>query len=170
MAKGYIKLHRQMTEHYLYNEKPFDRAHAWIDLLFLASWKDATRDFKGQILEQKRGEVITSVKALSERWGWSEGKVKRFLNSLEMDEMCRQKRLSHGRVITIEKFAFFQDARQSNGPSHGPSRGLSRDDNRRKDKESIKKAWLREDGSVDVSSLPREEVEELERLTGRKFD
>lgn len=167
MAKGYIKLHRQMTEHWLYADKPFDRTHAWIDLLFLANWKDNTWNFKGQVIEQKRGDVVTSVKALSLRWGWSEGKVRRFLDALKKDGMCTQKRLSHGMVLTIENFGFFQDARQSNGSSHGSSRGSSDGDKRRKDKEEIKKETHALEGdSETVASAQREEDEELARLLG----
>lgn len=169
MAKGFIKLHRQLTDHWLYKDRPFDRTHAWIDLLFLASWKDSTRDFKGQPIGQKRGEVVTSVKALSIRWGWSEGKVRRYLDALEKDGICTKKRLSHGMVLTIEKYGYYQDARRTNGSSHGSSGGSSDGDNRRIDKEYKECASADEGDCVDVASLPREEVEELERLLGRKL-
>ena len=160
MAKGFIKLHRKITDHWLWDEKPFDKAHAWIDLLFMASWKDATRDFKGDIITQKRGEVLTSVKSLSLRWGWSEGKVKRYIATLEADGMCTSKRLRHGRLLTIENYSLFQDRRLSDGLSDG----LSDDDNRRKDKESNKeekKDIADEASEGDFVPMPEELKEKL---------
>lgn len=170
MKNGFIKLHRQIQDHWLWNnDEPFDRRSAWIDLIMMASWKSGTRDFKGQIIEQRRGDVVTSVKSLSMRWRWSEGKVRRYLDALQKDGMLTKKRQSHGVVLTIENFSSFQDERRTDSSSHGSSRGSSDGDNRRRDKEEDKETRAREDEPVGIASAPREEVEELERLLGRKL-
>ena len=166
MKKGYIKLHRQITEHWLWNNgEPFDKRSAWIDLLLMASWKSSVREFKGEIIEQRRGEVVTTIKALAARWGWSEGKVRRFLAALKTADMCTLRRRSHGMVLTIENYAFFQDERRTDGSSHGSSDGSSNGDNRRRDKEGNKETRARE-GEPLVAPPTREEREEIERLLG----
>lgn len=158
MKGGYIKLHRQITDHWLWdNDEPFDKRSAWIDLLLMASWKTGTRDFKGQIIEQRRGDVVTSMKSLSMRWGWSEGKVRRYLDALSKDGMLTKKRQSHGVVLTIENFSFFQDERRTDGSSLGSSLGSSHGDNRRRDKESKEDARAR--GSEEDPDAALEEVE-----------
>ena len=87
MAKGYIKLHRGITEHWLCDDKPFDMFHAWVDLILQANWKTSQRVFNGQIITQERGQVVCSIGGLADRWGWSKGKVRRFIAALEKDKM-----------------------------------------------------------------------------------
>ena len=167
MKNGFIKLHRQIQDHWLWNnDEPFDRRSAWIDLIMMASWKSGTRDFKGQIIEQRRGDVVTSVKSLSMRWRWSEGKVRRYLDALQKDGMLTKKRQSHGVVLTIENFSSFQDERRTDSSSHGSSRGSSDGDNRRMDKEEDKETRARECDQEAVDSAQREDDEELARLLG----
>lgn len=165
MKNGFIKLHRQIQDHWLWNnDEPFDRRSAWIDLIMMASWKSGTRDFKGQIIEQRRGDVVTSVKSLSMRWRWSEGKVRRYLDALQKDGMLTKKRQSHGVVLTIENFSSFQDERRTDSSSHGSSRGSSDGDNRRRDKEEDKETRARESDHVAVDSAALDE--EIAKLWG----
>lgn len=82
---GWIKLHRCIQQSPLWMDKPFDRARAWIDLLLLANSKAGTIQRRGIKITVLRGEVGHSLRALGERWGWSLGKVQRFLHELKMD-------------------------------------------------------------------------------------
>ena len=59
--KGWIKLHRTLQLHWLWNtEKPFDKRSAWIDLLLLANHEDGKTLFDNELVVVKRGEHITS--------------------------------------------------------------------------------------------------------------
>lgn len=71
MNDGWIKLDRAIQDNWLWEDKPFDKGKAWIDLLMLANWKDNKIPFKGEIVTCKRGDVNISITALAERWGWS---------------------------------------------------------------------------------------------------
>jgi hypothetical protein len=54
MHRGYIKLWRCIQDNNLWTDEPFDKARAWIDLVMLANYKDATiqrRGIKGVKLE-----------------------------------------------------------------------------------------------------------------------
>ena len=107
---GWIKLDREITEHWLWKEKePFDRRSAWIDLLLMANHKDFKTLYKGQLVERKRGEVNTSTRYLAERWRWSRGRVNRFLELLEMDEMVTLNSTTDGTTVTIENWGKWQD-------------------------------------------------------------
>lgn len=151
MAKGYIKLHRQIADHWLWSGEPYDRAHAWIDLLLLANWKESKRIIKGQIVEQKRGEVIASVGTLAKRWGWSENKVRRFLHDLAEEGMIQADGRAYGTSITIENFAFFQDEQRTDGIADERADGRADGRQQKKNKEEIKKTRARED---DVKAVP----------------
>ncbi|EMF0394548.1 hypothetical protein ACPTHC_03450 [Enterococcus faecium] len=107
--KGWIALHRNIRDHWVYQEKRvFSKYEAWLDLLMDANHQNNKFLFDGQLIEVKRGEFITSVRQLCERWGWSNTKVNRFLKMLENDQMLIRKSDSQKTVITIVNYDFYQ--------------------------------------------------------------
>jgi len=157
VAKGYIKLHRGITEHWLCDDKPFDMFHAWVDLILQANWKTSQRVFNGQIITQERGQVICSIGGLAERWGWSKGKVRRFIAALEKDKMVHTDGSTHGTTLTIEKYAFFQDSRHTDGSTDGTADGSTDGTQQKKNKEELRNARAR--GSSEDPDAALEEVE-----------
>lgn len=125
----YIYLDRGILDHWLYKDKPFNRSMAWIDLLLIANHKTHTQIWKGKTIQFKRGDVNLSISELSNRWGWSRGKTRRFILSLETDGMVNTKRTSDGTVITIVKYGTFQDKRTPkrtpNGTAHSTPDGTT---------------------------------------------
>lgn len=109
----WIKLYRSLLNNDLYLIKPFDRLHAWIDLLLLAENKTHKKLWRGKMTEFKRGDVNLSIERLAERWGWSRGKVERFLSNLSDMEMVSLNVHRNRTVITIEKWDFFQGQQTS---------------------------------------------------------
>lgn len=107
--KGWIALHRNIRDHWVYQEKRvFSKYEAWLDLLMDANHQNNKFLFDGQLIEVNRGEFITSVRKLCERWGWSNTKVNRFLKMLEDDQMLIRKSDSKKTVITIVNYDFYQ--------------------------------------------------------------
>lgn len=125
----YIYLDRGILDHWTYKDKPFNRSMAWIDLLLIANHKTHTTMWRGKSLQFKRGDVNLSISELSKRWGWSRGKTRRFILSLETDGMVNTKRTADGTVITIVKYSTFQDKRTakrtSNGTAHSTPDGTT---------------------------------------------
>jgi hypothetical protein len=87
MFKGWISLHRKLQDHWLWQDKPYGKGQAWIDILFLVNYKDNKILMDGQLIDVFRGEHITSEYILSKRWGWSRTKVRNFLSILEKENM-----------------------------------------------------------------------------------
>lgn len=84
--KGAIPLLRKFRDHPFWREKRvFSKAEAWIDLIYDTRYgkKPETIIDRGEYLVINRGEILTSMLRLSEKWKWSEGKVKKFLLFLE---------------------------------------------------------------------------------------
>ena len=131
MANGFVKLHRRITNHWLWTGEPFDKAHAWIDLLLMANWKTTKRIFNGQIITQERGQVVCTIKWLADRWGWYPKKVRRFLLSLQDDQMLSIKGTPNGTTLTIDNYAFFQDWGSTDDPTDDPQQ--------KKNKEELRK-------------------------------
>lgn len=106
---GWIKLHRQIMDHPFYEEsRIFSRHEAWEYLLLNANHAPGKVLFDGQLIEVERGSFITSIRKLQERWKWSNTKVVRFLDVLEMEGMASVKRDTKKTVISIDKYGFFQ--------------------------------------------------------------
>ena len=57
----------------------------------------------------KRGEKITSIRLLSERWGWSTTKTKKFLNVLQNEKMLTYKSNTKNTVYSIVNYNDYQD-------------------------------------------------------------
>ena len=108
MAQGWISIHRQLQQHWLWDEKPFSKGQAWIDLLLLANHADKKILLGNELIEVQAGSFITSIAKLCERWGWSNTKVVRFLNLLESDGMITKKSDAKKTAITIEKYGVYQ--------------------------------------------------------------
>ena len=109
-AQGWISVHRQIQCHWLWDDKPFSKGQAWIDLLMLANHEDKKFLFGGELIEVKSGSFITSIAKLTQRWGWSNTKVVKFLELLEKEEMIVKKSDAKKTAITIEKYSDFQDS------------------------------------------------------------
>ena len=109
MAEGWIKLYRNIQEHWLWEDKPFSRGQAFVDLLLMANHKDNKILFNGELIEVKRGSRITSLRQLSETWGWSTKKTKKFLELLEKDNMITVKSDNKKTLVTIENYGVYQE-------------------------------------------------------------
>lgn len=88
---GWIKLHRKITDHWLWEDKLFARGQAMIDLLILARYNDQSKYIDGNLETVERGSVVTSIRRLCDRWGWSNSKVVKFLKTLENDSIIHVK-------------------------------------------------------------------------------
>ena len=108
MGKGWIKLYRQSEENPLYFSEPFDRWHAWQDLLLIVNHEKKQFISKGQLITLEPGQTVTSDRILAQRWHWSREKVRRFLKLLNDTSMCTIKRTTNGTILTVVNWAKFQ--------------------------------------------------------------
>lgn len=107
--EGWISLHRQLQEHWLWKSKePFDKRSAWIDLLLMVNHQKEKVKFDKGFIEVERGRRITSLEKLSKRWRWSRHKVSDYLNQLEQDGMLVQVRDNKKTLISIENYDKYQ--------------------------------------------------------------
>ena len=105
---GWICLHRDIQEHWLFNFDEPDKYMAWTDLLLSANHEDRKFMIKGQLIECKRGQVAMSQVTLSKRWKWSRPKVQRFLELLKNDGMISIKGDHLTTVISICNYSAYQ--------------------------------------------------------------
>lgn len=96
-----VKLSKDILDSWLWTDKPFSKGQAYIDLLLNSSDKDKKVLFNSRFLHVPNGSQITSIRTLSNRWGWSNTKVASFLILLEKDNLIAYKNDSKKTVITI---------------------------------------------------------------------
>ncbi len=116
---GYISLYRSIQSNFLWEDKPFARGQAWIDLLLRASYEDREIIFNGLYVKLEEGEFITSINKLADAWGWSRGKVVRFLESLKVASMVSYQTDNHKTVIKLLNFKEFQTCSKSKRTTDG---------------------------------------------------
>lgn len=114
----------ELQNHWLWQDKPFAKGQAWIDLLLLADSESIF--FRGTVYRLPKGHVVTSENELAKRWGWSRSKVRNLIQMLCAESMLTLKGENNHTLITI-KDAFKQTAPKTIAqPNKGP---LIRQDN-----------------------------------------
>ncbi|MCP3964730.1 MAG: hypothetical protein GY718_00030, partial [Lentisphaerae bacterium] len=126
--RGYISLHRKILESWLWNEKPFSKGQAWIDLLMCAAYTDTEIFIRQSLIELKRGQQARSESGLAKNWGWSRDKTRRFLKLLVEKGMIIQQTNSRISIITICKYDTYQIIKTSNDTT-GNTTGNQNDQN-----------------------------------------
>lgn len=135
LMEGWIKLYKQVQDNVLWQDKPFSKGQAWIDLLLMANYADGEMLSKGTIVQIRRGQVFRTQKHLSERWGWSIKKVRGFLLLLEKQKMATVEGIAQGMLITIEKYEFFQCQGHEEGTVEGRNRATQGRQNKKNKEE-----------------------------------
>ena len=118
---GWIKLHRQIQECFLWRIKePFDKRSAWIDLLLLMEHQNKNLMIDGKIETIKRGSYMLSIEKLCDRWMWSRNKVKRYLDVLEREHMIVTRRTNKGTLVSVVNYCIYQNQYKQGEPPNEP--------------------------------------------------
>ena len=112
---GYIKIWRKAKNNQLWYSKPFDRWHAWEDLIEKAAWKSHEVFYRGHAITLKRGQWCTSLRQLGRDWGWGIDKVILYVRTLEKLGMIRTETRQGIKVITLLNYGRYQDADVTTG-------------------------------------------------------
>lgn len=108
--KGWIKTYRKIQDCWIWLDKePFDKRSAWIDLLLTANHADKKILFNGELITIERGQILTSIRQLADKWKWSYDKVLRFLRLIESDGMIKKESDNFRTLLTIENYELYQD-------------------------------------------------------------
>jgi hypothetical protein len=121
-VEGWIKLHRKILDNNLWRSEPFTRGQAWVDLILLANHKNSFFYKRGNRVNVDRGQVGRSQVELADRWSWSRGKVKRFLNELENEQQIEQQKTSVTQILTIVNYEKYQENGQQTEQQTGSRR------------------------------------------------
>jgi hypothetical protein len=107
---GWIKLHRAVAEHWVWQRRPWGMGQLWAHLLLSANYREAT-SARGD-LKVGRGQVLTSVEKLSLTVGRDRKTIRAWLRAFASDGMLDIE-TAHGRdggytLLTIRNYERYQ--------------------------------------------------------------
>ena len=116
MDQGYIRLFRKIQESRHWPDKNFSKFEAFIDLLFLARFKDTTikRTDKHGPYELSYGDALVSERFLAKRWEWSTKKVRTWLNlCLEDGTIMFKERSTKRSIVHLANMQVYAEWRRT---------------------------------------------------------
>ena len=124
-SAGWVVLSRSLLNSNIWKmDEPHNYKSAWIDLILMVNHEDGeiiTR--KGEVVKVPRGSTFTSIRKLAERWGWSAGKVLRYLETLTEAQMITQTGTRSGTLLSLVNYSNFQGRRNTDGYTDGNTDG-----------------------------------------------
>lgn len=103
---GWIKLHRGITEHWIWRD-PI-KLKWWLDILIVANHSSNKVNIGMDLFDCERGQTVMSLKNWATRWGVSRDTVRNFLVLLEKDGMISHENLGKSTRITICNYNTYQ--------------------------------------------------------------
>ena len=120
---GWICLHRKIRDNWIWEDP--EKLRAWIDILLMVNHEDKTIPFNGKLITVHKGQKLTSIVQLAERWGWTRNRVYRFLALLKADNMCNTDSTPNGTLITVINWDSYQSMGTTNGTTSGTPNGTT---------------------------------------------
>ena len=160
-VKDYFKVNRLLLKSDRWLSEKFTRGQAWVDLFGLAQHKkESFFRIRGIKVNLKRGQLGYSQLTLAKRWKWSVGKVKRFLNELEMDGDIEQQNNTVTTLITVIKYNLWQGDGVTNELTNEHQTNIKRETYNKENKEN-KDNNIAETSSANEVNLLLKEFEEI---------
>ena len=108
--QGWIKLHRKVQQSAIWTDSC--AVHLWVHLLLKANHEDNEVFMNSNIIEVKRGQLLTGRKKLSAETGINESKIQRLLKTFEKCHMIEQRTNNANRLISILNYDSYQVSEQ----------------------------------------------------------
>ena len=106
MSGGYARIHRRLYENPVFRD--FQEASVFAWMVTQAAWKPMRVRYKERIIELARGQLAMSNRDMANRIGWTEARVRRFLNRLKIDAVIDAATDAGVNVITLCKYDEYQ--------------------------------------------------------------
>jgi len=107
-TNGFYLMTRGWMENPVFGGCELCRAAAWAWLIEHAAWKATRVGVNNRIIPVGRGQLCYSLRDLGRAWKWDEGRVRRFLDRLESEEMIARDVTAGQTVITICNYDEYQ--------------------------------------------------------------
>lgn len=122
MDEGFLRLSRRFFSNEMWNEaRTFSSCEAWLDLIQSARFEATPRkeSIGGREISYSRGQYPASIRFLSQRWKWSEKKVRSFLVHLKKKGMITVECNQGMNLITLCKYEEYNPMGTAKGTTWG---------------------------------------------------
>ncbi|HJG00070.1 MAG TPA: hypothetical protein K8V61_12375 [Bacteroides clarus] len=122
MDEGFLRLSRRFFSNEMWNEaRTFSSCEAWLDLIQSARFEATPRkeSIGGREISYSRGQYPASIRFLSQRWKWSEKKVRSFLVHLRKKGMITVECSQGMNLITLCKYEEYNPPGTTKGTTEG---------------------------------------------------
>lgn len=102
----WIKIPYQFKDSWIWQDN--EKRGAWLDLLFNANHDEFSIYFNGSFIKIQSGEIVTSIRKLSDNWKWGRGKVLNFLKMLEEDNLIFRTSDNKCTLIKIINYSIYK--------------------------------------------------------------
>ena len=157
MDEGFLRLSRRFFSNEMWNEaRTFSSCEAWLDLIQSARFEATPRkeSIGGREISYSRGPYPASIRFLSQRWKWSEKKVRSFLVHLRKKGMITVECNQGMNLITLCKYEEYNPM--------GTTKGTSKDTGIEKEINELRHEWAQLRAQLGAqpmnSNLPQSEL------------
>lgn len=136
--QGWIKLHRKIIDNWIWEDP--EKLRAWIDILLMVNHEEKQIPFNGHVINIERGQKLTSITKLADRWKWSRNMTWRFIRTLIEAGMVTAIRTRSGTLLTVVNYDVYQGQQNANRTKNRTQieHGRSTNKNGKNDKEYIR--------------------------------
>lgn len=106
---GWIKIHRQIRDHWIWNDPV--KTHRWLDILLDVNHQGKKVNIGNELYECRQGQTVRSLRGWADRWGVSKDSARAFLRLLESDGMIRHENLKKTTRVTVCNYDIYQTGR-----------------------------------------------------------
>lgn len=125
--KGWIKLHRDIVEHWVYQDPLL--LQMWITLLCFANYEPKDIVINNQKVHLNRGQFWTSIRKLAIITGMTRKTVEAKLNLLQSDGMIYVDSWQGvGTLVTVRNYGLYQGFSEGVGDTQGDTAGDTQGD------------------------------------------
>jgi hypothetical protein len=136
---GWIKLHRQIRNHWVFKNANYFKA--WVAIISEVNHKSTKVIIEGELIECKRGQSINSLATWVRILGdeWTIQKLRTFLKLLEKDKMINTEGLRKTTRLTVCNYESYQseqqgDNKQTTRKQQGDNKEITTNKNEKKEK------------------------------------
>lgn len=104
--KGWIKLHRKITENWIYEDR--DMLFYWIDILLMVNHKAKKYPYHKKTITILPGQKLTSRRKLAVRWKLDKDTVGTVLDTFQKEGMIHFENRYNGTLVTVDNYGLYQ--------------------------------------------------------------
>jgi hypothetical protein len=169
MNKGWVKIDRELLDHWSWEGSAFSEGQAIIDLHLKANYKPCKVRLRAGFITLSPGQLARSENTLAREWGWSRGKVRRFLAILEEDGVIVQHKTNQTTIITILKYGLKDEPPNNDNGKNDTANGIQV--KKGEERRSIKRKEKKKSSPADCPAPKQEQTFHSEALPlGFSFD